>query len=105
MAQTLREAAINASATGDNTLVAGVASQVIRAFKLFLVVSAATNLTFKDGGSALTGAIAMTANGSITLDLDPRYPWFTTSAGNSLVLGQSGSAQISGRVYYEQGVP
>ena len=100
MAQTLIEAAINFSGTGDNELVSAVIGQRIRVHKLFLVVSADTNLTFKDGGSALTGAIGMKANGSVTLDIDTRYPWFTTTAGSAFVLSQSGTAQVSGRVYY-----
>jgi hypothetical protein len=93
------EAAIDFSANGDNTLIALVAAKKIKVHRLFLVVSTATNLTFKDGATALTGAMFMSANGGFTLDMQGD-PWFTTTAGAAFVLGQSGTAQISGRLYY-----
>lgn len=93
------EAKIDCSANGDNTLIALVASKKIKVHRLFLVVSAATNITFKDGTTALTGAMAMSANGGFTLDMQGD-PWFTGTAGTDFILNQSGSAQISGRVYY-----
>lgn len=93
------EAAIDCSSSGDNTLVALVASKKIKVHRLFLVVSTATNLTFKDGSTSLTGAMAMSANGGFTLDMQGD-PWFTTTAGAAFILNQSGSAQISGRIYY-----
>lgn len=103
------EVAISFSASGDNILVAGVPQEQVRAWQLFLVVSADTILTFKDGAAInLTGPIAMKANGSIVLDFvrgsrEASEPWFTTSAGNALILNQTGTAQVSGRLYYTQG--
>ena len=94
-------AAINFASTGDNTLVAGVAGKIISVFKIFFVVSAATNLVFKDGTTALTGAMSMSANGSLTFAYDST-PWFFASPGNNFVLNQSGLAQISGDIYYIQ---
>lgn len=83
------------------TLVAGVSLQTARLYRVFLTADAATTITFKDGATGLTGAISLAAAGSFVLDLQSE-PWFTTSAGNSLVLTQSGSAQLSGRAYYLQ---
>jgi hypothetical protein len=97
----LSSTAINFNATGDTTLVTGVAGQIISVFQLFLVVSATTALTFKDGTTALTGAMSMSANGSIFLHYDTT-PWFFAGAGNNFVLNQFASAQISGRIYYVQ---
>ena len=97
-------ASISFSASGDNTLVAGIASKIVRVYRIFLVVSAATNLTFVDGtpgGTNFDGALAMSANGGLTLDFSEE-PWFVTSAGNAFVLNQSGSAQIGGCIYYQQ---
>lgn len=98
----LSEAVIDFSATGATTVIAGVSGQTIRVFRLFFIVGAATNVTIRDGATSLTGAENFAANGGQTLDHDGR-PWFTTSAGNGFVLNQSGTAQISGRVYYTQG--
>lgn len=92
---------VNFTTTGSVTVVPGIASQLIRIFRMFLVVSAATNLTFEDSSTALTGAMNMTANGAIILDFDGE-PWFVTSSGNGFVINQSGSAQISGRIYFTQ---
>jgi hypothetical protein len=97
-----QQAVINFNTAGDQTLVAGVAGQIIQVFKIFFVVSAAATLTFKDGGSALTGAMSFTANGSLTFAFDTT-PWFFASPGNSFVLTQTTTtAQVSGRIYYSQ---
>lgn len=99
----LTAAAINAAASGDNTLVAGTAAQTIRAFKLWLVAAAAVSIKFKDGaGTDLHPAIALSAGGSMLLDFDGE-PWFVTSAGNGLVLNLSTAAQVSGRIHYTKG--
>jgi len=97
----LLEVPIDFVATGDNTLVAGVAGASVRAYHLFLVVSAATTLTFKRGGTSLSGPMAMTANGSVVLDFVGQ-PWLTTADGEALVLSQSGTAQVSGQLGYTQ---
>lgn len=97
----LAEAIINFNGTGDNSIVAGVALQTIRIHRIFFVVGAATNIIFKNGATALTGAVPMLANGSFVLDYSGE-PWFTTDAGSAFVINQSGTAQISGRVYYTQ---
>lgn len=97
----LLESPIDFTTTGDNTLVAGVGGASVRVYHLFLVVSADTNLTFKRGSTALTGAMPMLANGSIVLDFVTQ-PWFTTADGEALVLSQSGTAQVSGQLGYTQ---
>ncbi len=94
-------AAINFASTGDNTLVTGVAGKIITVLRLFLVVSIATNLIFKDGTTALTRAMSMSANGSLTFPYDAT-PYFFTSPGNNFILNQSTTAQISGEIYYFQ---
>lgn len=97
----LTAAVINFSATGENTTIAGTASQTIRVFKLFLVVSTATAITIKDaaGGTALTGAMSLAANGGLALDVSDS-PWFITASSGAFIISQSGTAQVSGAVYY-----
>lgn len=87
------------SASSTIAAIAAVSGQIIRVYKLFLVVGGTTNLTFEDGNNALSGAVPMVANGSITLDMDGT-PWFTTSVGNAFNIANSGSVQVSGTVYY-----
>lgn len=97
----LSEAKIDFVATGDNTIVAAVAAQTTRLHRIFFVVSADTNVTIKDGATALTGVITMKAGGSFVLDMDGD-PWFTGSTNTNFIINQSGTAQISGRMYYKQ---
>ena len=101
IAAQLTSAKIDTTSTGDNTLVAQVGGQTTKMYRLFLTVSAATNLQFKDGATALTGAMTLQAGGSLTFDFDGE-PWFTGSTNTNFILNQSGTAQISGRIYYIQ---
>lgn len=100
----LTSAPVSVSAAGDNVLVAGVAAQVVRIYRLFLVFDADVAAFFRDGaaGAAFSGSMAMLASGSITFDFDGE-PWFTGTAGNAFVLNLGGVAQVSGRIYYTQG--
>lgn len=97
----LLTAVVSATATSI-VAVTGLAGTRIRVYKLFLVVGGTTNLTFEDASTALSGALPMVANGSITLDMDGT-PWFSCGAGNNFTIGSSGSAiQVSGTIYYTQ---
>lgn len=95
-------APITFSGSGDNSLVAGVAGQIVRLYRIFFVVSGATNLTIKDGAStSLSGAMAFGANGSLILDFQAE-PWYMTASGNALVLNSSNAVQVSGTIWYIQ---
>jgi hypothetical protein len=85
-----------AAATG--TLVAAQAAGVkIRVVSLFLVNTTAQTVTFKSaaGGTALTGAMALPANGVLVLPMNVTG-WFETAAAALLELALSGGTQISG---------
>jgi hypothetical protein len=94
----LTSAVVSSSATAISAP-AAVTSQIIRIYKLFLVVAGTTNLQFQDGTTALSGAIPMVANGAVTLDLDGQ-PWFTCSKGNAFTISNSGGIGVYGTVYY-----
>lgn len=96
----LTESPINTAGTGDNILVAGVSVQTIRVHKIFFVCDTTTVISFKSGSTALTGPITLTPGGSVVLDFDSA-PWFTTFSGDGFVINQTGTAQLSGRVYYQ----
>ena len=98
----LVSSAINTSSTGDDVIVSTVSSQTVRVFKMFFVVSAPTTITFKSGGNTLlSGAMSFLANGAFIIDFDGE-PWFVTAASQGFIINQTGSAQISGTVYYQQ---
>jgi hypothetical protein len=99
---TISSTAINASANGNNTLIAGVAGKTIRVFKAALVFSAGGTVIFQDGSSALTGPMALYTGATVVLDMDVTNPWFLTSAGNSFVANLAGGAAVGGVMYYTQ---
>jgi hypothetical protein len=94
--------AINIASGGDNVIIAGVAGQVIRIFKIFFITAAAVNVTFKDGaGNLLTGAMPFVANMGMVLDFDTKA-WVTTTLGSSFIINLSSGVQISGALQYDQ---
>lgn len=91
-------APINLAATG--TLVVAQATGIkIRVVSLFLVSTSANGLTFKSaaGGTALTGAMALAANGTLVLPMNVTG-WFETAAAALLELSLSGATQVSGAI-------
>lgn len=93
------EVKLDFSGTGDTTVVAAVASKRIKVHRFFFTVDAATTVKFKDGATDLTGFMSFTASGANFSDASGD-PWFTTTAGNAFIINQSGTAQVSGRLYY-----
>ncbi len=98
LAAQLTPAAISFSASGDNTVVAGVSAKTVKIYRLILTIAGATVLTFKSGaGTSLTGAMALNAGGSITLDFTSE-PWFTTATAAAFVINSTNAVQVSGKV-------
>jgi hypothetical protein len=99
----LTSAPINFTASGDNTVIAaGGTGRVNRVYRLFLVVGAATSITFKHGATALSGPIPLPANGAITLDFEAE-PWFECADNEAFVINSSAGVQVSGTIYFTQG--
>lgn len=90
--------------TGTGTIVAAQTQagvpKFINIWGIVLVVTGATNLTLNDGTTALTGAMPMTANGSIFCAPQRITPWLMASPGNTFNLTSSASTQISGWVIW-----
>jgi hypothetical protein len=101
------QAKIDFATSGDKQVVAGVASQRIRVVNFVLIAAAAVNATWKDGTTALTGAMTM-ATGvpiqsgySTVRGVGGGYDGhFDTSQGADLTLNLSGNVQVSGWVNY-----
>lgn len=95
-------AVISFSSSGDNTVVSAVAGQSIRVYRMTFVVSADTVITIKDGASTgLTGAMTFFAGGAYVLEWQD-VPWYTTTTGNAFIINQTGTAQVSGRIEFQQ---
>lgn len=101
----IQAATINTASSGDNTIVAAVSGESVRVWKIWFWVNGTVSVTIKDGaGTNLTGAMAMVAQNEFVRNLDETIPWFVTTAGNAFIINLNGAVQISGRVYYTQGV-
>jgi len=81
-------------AIGDNTVVAAVTGKIIRVTSYFIVATAATTVRFESGagGTALTGAMSLAANGILQASHDPTGH-FQTASGALLNLELTGAAQ------------
>lgn len=97
----LLEASIDHSAAGDNVIVAGVVSQSIYVYSLFLVMGGDSNLTFQSNTIPLDGTLDMLEHGSIVLDFN-RRPWFKCADGEAFVINLAPGVHIGGRCYYIQ---
>ena len=92
---------IDFGVSGDNIVIPGVASKIIRVQQLFFVVSAAHNLKFKHGSTDFVGAMKMQPAGSFVLDYSGKA-WFVCGRGEDFIINTSVTTQVSGRVYYTQ---
>lgn len=80
---------------------AGSSGLRVKLYRLLIMVGAATNLTFQDGSTPLSGPLPFLADGLLTLDLSGD-PWYTSSAGNALNIANSADVQVSGTAWYVQ---
>jgi hypothetical protein len=92
---------IDASSSGDNTLVSAVADKKIRVVALFLVAGGTVNVRFEDGagGSALTGQMNLVANTGFCLPYNP-VGWFETGVNTLLNLELSAAESVDGSLTY-----
>lgn len=94
-------AAIDDASSGDNTLVAAVASRKLRVLSAFIVAAGTVNARFEDGagGTALTGQMNLVANTGFVLPFNPAG-WFETSANTLLNLELSAAISVDGSLTY-----
>lgn len=100
-ALTPKFAVIDNATSGDNTLVAAVASKKVRVLAAFLVAAAAVNVRFESGagGTALTGQMNVGANGGFVLPFNP-VGWFETASNTLLNMELSGATSCDGCLVY-----
>lgn len=94
-------AAISASTSGNNTLVAAVTSKKIRVLACVVTSSGTVNAKFQDGagGTDKTGLFYMIANTGFALPYNP-VGWFETTAGVLLNLNLSAATAVGGCLTY-----
>ncbi len=99
-------AAISASSSGDNTIVAAVGNRKIRVMNYTLIAAGDVSVTWKSGSTAISGAMALTTNGGMapsagsagTNGLDGVLE---TAGGSALVLNLSAAVSVGGHIRYE----
>lgn len=113
-----RVTAINASSIGNNTIIdptstitAGKTQAVggtnvgcVKVWQVILNGAGANTLQFQSGSSTAIGAqIVFTAAGSAATLQATGVAWFTTAAGQPLVLNLTTGAAVTGSVYWTLG--
>lgn len=92
------------AATGDYVPISGVAGSVIRIYAILLVPGGTTNITFKNGSTAISGAIPFTSTqimGPLMMPFSGQ-PYYTLSVGNSFAINSSAAVALGGNVWYTQ---
>lgn len=100
-ALTPKFAVIDHASSGDNTLVAAVASRKIRVLSLWLVAAGAVTVRFESGagGTALTGQASLGANAVLVLPFNP-LGHFETAVNTLLNLELGGAVSVDGNLCY-----
>lgn len=101
--ETLEQAAVSFSATGDNTIITAPGDGKYLAIDfLTFVPSADATLTFKDGSTAISGAMPFKANQPMTVEnaMKNEHGVLTMSNNSAFVIGSSGSSTITGFIRY-----
>lgn len=99
--RTVKYAVIDAATSGDNTLVAAVASRHLRILSAFMVASAAVTVRFESGasGTALSGQMNLAANSGFVLPYNP-HGWNETAVNTLLNLELSAAVSVDGMLTY-----
>ena len=91
---------IDTATSGTEELVAAVASKKLRVTNYTAVAAGAVTLKFEDeDGTALTGAMALAANGDRESHSDD-FGLFETPVGKGLHTNLGGAVQVSGHLGY-----
>lgn len=94
------EVAINASSSGNNVVVAGVAGKRIVPIYIKVIASGAVTASWQSsGGTVLDGPCSLAANGGY---VEPYTPTghFSTLSGEDLDLNLGSSVQVGGNIKY-----
>lgn len=98
---TPKYAAIAASSSGNNTIVAAVTSNKIRVLAVQLISNGTVNVKWQSGasGTDLTGLAYLVANAGYVLPFNP-VGWFESASGVLLNLNLSAAVAVGGSVTY-----
>lgn len=94
-------AVISASSSGNNTLVAAVASKKVRVLSLWLTSNGTVNAKFQSGagGTDISGLAYLVVNTGFVLPYNP-VGWFETGSNTLLNLNLSAAIAVGGSLTY-----
>jgi len=100
--------AFSSAAGGDVAAIAAVTGAPLKIWRILLTnaVATAQALIFKDGATALTGAIALPSSIGGLLSLDAgasSEPLFTITAGNAFNINEAAATSVTGYIQYTLG--
>jgi len=100
-ARSYKSAVVSVASSGDNTIVALVASKKIKVYAISINFAGTVTAKWKDGASTdLTGAQSFQTREGYTISVTPPSYLFTTSAGNALILNLSDAIGARGWISY-----
>lgn len=101
-AEDLRKADININASGNNTIITGIANAFIAIDHINLIPSAAVTVQFKDGTTNYGGAYSLSANQGLVIEntILNKGGIIRLTNGNNFIINLSGAVQVSGFVRY-----
>ena len=100
---TVKFAVVNASSSGNNTVIAAATGKKFRVLSYVIVTTTAVTAQWASGTSptALSGAMALGATGGVSANFNPAGH-VETAEGEALVLVLGGAIQASGHVTYQE---
>lgn len=98
--------AINASSSGDNTIVSGVTGKKIRVLNYLVMCGNDVTVTFKSGSNSISGPLALAANGGVMAAAGTESGAGqvgliqSTNQGEALILNLSAAFAVGGHLVY-----
>jgi hypothetical protein len=90
---------VSFNTAGDNIVIpADAAGNRIVVHRIWFLVGAATNITFKDN-LVSPAAVPFAANEGLTFDATGE-PWFITAPNTAFIMNSSANVQVSGEIYF-----
>lgn len=99
----IKYASVDASASGDNTIVEAVTGKKVRVLAVFLVATSGLTVRFESdaSGAALTGQMSIGTNGGFVLPFN-YAGWFETATDELLNMELSAASPVCGGIVYTE---
>lgn len=95
----VKYAVINATASGDNTIVAAVSGKVVRVISYLLIANGTVTATWKQGATNISGPLPLVVNAGACAPEATRG-WMETASNAALILNLSSAVTVGGHISY-----